>query len=664
MGKINPTDYHSISKIQDPRLSPDGESILYVNQKPESDEEYQSHIYQVSSAGGTAERVGVKDGVESEPRWSPDGEKIAFVRTQDTDAELCVTSINDGEAASITRVIGAVSNIAWSPDSSKIAFTQEVSPEEIELGLDIDASETSYEREDPDPRTADKIPYKGNTSYIDNRNSHIYVINIKTEEINRITEGEYDFISPTWGESSSVYYTSNQSSYPGDTIEYDIHKVDIRDNSSEVLTQTTDWDPLAGQVPEVMANEHGHVAFTIKDRSKPSLRKSDLAVYDGETGQVRRLTDELNRSVYRAIRPQWGEDGEQLYFVTPDEGSFKIWKVSPEPDTAPELVYTPDGHLTGFSIREGSITLTQSEWNHPGELFFDKLLDGNITRLTETNSDLQEKFTISEPEELWFESVDGVEIQGWVLTPPNFNPDEMYPLAVEIHGGPHAMWSPSGSMWHEFQVLASQGYVVFWCNPRGSIGYGERYQAAIERGWGDIDYQDIMAGVDEVASRSYVDTNEMFMTGGSYGGYMTAWILGQSNRFKAAVSQRGVYDLWSFYLTTQTKRQVHKYIEWEFAREPWNNVDLLHNRSPSTYVENIDAPLRIIHNENDFGVPISQAEIFFQLLQKNRKKSQLVRYPREGHDLSRSGEPAHVVDRLEQIVDWFNQHSDYHSVSE
>ncbi|MGM0606636.1 MAG: alpha/beta hydrolase family protein, partial [Halobacteriota archaeon] len=279
------------------------------------------------------------------------------------------------------------------------------------------------------------------------------------------------------------------------------------------------------------------------------------------------------------------------------------------------------------------------------------------TRLSALNETYLQTREVREPEELRYESDDGeVDLHGWFLTPPGFDPDEQYPLIVEIHGGPHAMWSTSGTMWHEFQTLAARGYCVFWSNPRGSTGYGEEYATAIERDWGERTMSDVLAGVDRVCDREYVDETNAFVTGGSFGGFMTGWIVGHTDVFEGAVAQRGVFDLSSFYGSTD----AFKLVEYDFGTTPWEEPQFLWDQSPIGTVAEVETPTLVIHSDNDYRVPVNNGEMFYLCLKKNGVETRLVRYPREGHELSRSGEPAHVVDRIERIARWFDGYSEHH----
>jgi dipeptidyl aminopeptidase/acylaminoacyl peptidase len=234
-----------------------------------------------------------------------------------------------------------------------------------------------------------------------------------------------------------------------------------------------------------------------------------------------------------------------------------------------------------------------------------------------------------------------------------------YPLVVEIHGGPHAMWTTAGTMWHEFRTLAARGYAVFWCNPRGSIGYGEAFAAANVRDWGRVTAQDVLAGVDAVCERDVVDDSQLFLTGGSFGGFMTAWLVGHDDRFRAAVAQRGVYDLTSFYGSSD----AFKLVEWDFETTPRADAGFLWEQSPASVAHEVTTPTLVLHAERDFRVPVNNGELLYLLLKKTGVDTRLVRYPREGHELSRSGEPGHVIDRLERIARWFDGYSTHHDAA-
>ncbi|WP_276299604.1 alpha/beta hydrolase family protein [Halorussus lipolyticus] len=673
METVRASDYHDIAQVEEPRISPDGDEVAFVRKVPKSDDEYEEVIYVVPVGGDKPRQFTVAEGVDSQPRWSPSGDRLAFVSTRGADddrPQLWVMPTDGGEARQVTDVVGGVSQIAWSPDGTKIAFAQQVTDEDRQQERDLGLDGDEYEPEDPDPRVIDRMVYRADQQYFDGRRSHVYVADLEGDdaEIERLTDGDYDHAEPEWADDSTLYYSARRTGDPDDNIVIDIAEYDLdADEETEVVTQTTGW------AASMAATSDGRLAYAYTPEENATLRQTEIEVLDRETGEVVTPTESLDRTLSVDISFQWGPDEDLLYFVTPDEGEYAVWRAPGDASDDPERV-VGDGQVDGMSVGDDAIAFTRSEWDHPGDVFVSTLGGAESRRLTRLNSDYLDDRAVCQPEEIRFENDSGDEIQGWVLTPPDFDgaawnaaeqssgdgprgTDGEYPLAVEIHGGPHSMWTTSGTMWHEFQLLAAQGYVVFWSNPRGSTGYGEEFMAELREGqWGPPAYEDIMAGVDEVASRDYVDEDSMFVTGGSYGGYMTTWVVGHTDRFEGAVSQRGVYDLNSFYGSTD----AFKLIEWDFDTTPWEDSEFLWDQSPTAYADQVETPTLLIHADEDYRVPVNNAEMLYLMLKKNDVETRLVRYPREGHELSRSGEPAHVVDRLERIVRWFDGYSDHH----
>lgn len=644
MQRIEASDYHDIVQVSDPELAPDGETVAFVRRVPDG-EEYETTIYTIPTDGGEARAFTAVAGQDSSPRWSPSGDRLAFtsVRGDAETPQLWIMPTDGGEARQVTAVVGGVESFVWSPDGDRIAFAQRVT--EREAALDTNENgDTEYEREAPDPRVIDRMIYRGDARYFDGRQSHVYTVDLATEEVTRHTDGEHDFVTPEFGDATTLYYAVCREDKPDDSVRYDIDALDLQTDETETVTQSTGW------MPAIAATEDGRLAYPRTPEEKLSMRQTDIEVYDRETGDIVTPTARLDRTVEPASI-QW--DGNELYFLTPDEGRVVLRRVAAE-HAIPEIV--DSGELTGASVRDGVVAFVRSEWDHPCDVF--TRVDGETRRLTNVNAGYLDTHHVGRPEAIHFES-DEVGIQGWVLTPPEFDPNETYPLVVEIHGGPHGMWTTSGTMWHEFQTLAARGYVVLWCNPRGSVGYGEEFAMSIERDWGGVTMRDVMDGVEEIAAREYVDEDSLFVTGGSFGGYMTAWIIGHTDRFSAAVAQRGVYDLTSFYGSTD----AFKLVEGDFGARPWDDAAFLWEHSPAAHAVNVDTPTLLIHSDEDFRVPVNNAELLHTCYRKLGVETRLVRYPREGHELSRSGEPVHVVDRLERIARWFDGYSDHHDVS-
>ncbi|MFW5937303.1 MAG: S9 family peptidase [Halanaeroarchaeum sp.] len=654
METVTAADFHDVVQVSEPRLSPDGERVAFVRSVPDDEESYAATIHLVDSEGGEPRRFTVSEGEDSQPRWSPSGDRIAFVSTRGADDErpqAWVIPVDGGEARQVTNVAGGVSNVRWSPDGTRLAFVQQVSEADREEARDRDVPE-DFEPTPPDPRVIDRTVYRSQQRYFDGKRSHVYLVDLADDSIQPVTEGDVDYAAPTWGDEETLYYAASVGEDPDDSIEYEIVAHDTTTGEAEAIHRTTGWGM------QLAATADGRVAHVYQNDDQLTLRQAEIEVYDRETGDVTRPTADLDRTLGMGAPIQWGPDEAHLYFTTPDEGATAVWSV-PWDETSPQQVVRRAGSaIDGVDVGDDAVVFARSEWDHPGDVFLAPLAGGDERRLTNVNERFLEERTVAEPEEIAIES-EGGEIQGWVLTPPDFDPEATYPLAVEVHGGPHAMWTTSGTMWHEFQTLAARGYVVFWSNPRGSSGYGEEFMAAIERDWGEVTMTDVMAGVERVAEREYVDEDNAFLTGGSFGGYMTGWMVGQTDYFRAAVAQRGVFDFTGFYGSTDG---AYKLVEGDYDTTPGEEPAFLWEHSPTGHADAVDTPTLIVHSDDDYRTPAATAELYFRLLRKHDVDTRMVRYPDEGHELSRSGQPGHIVDRIERIARWFDGYSEYEDV--
>ncbi|WP_284012694.1 S9 family peptidase [Halobaculum litoreum] len=653
MDTIQASDVHDIAKPSDPRVAPDGEHVAFVRREPDGDDSYESTVYLAPTDGSdVARRLTLAEGSDAEPRFSPSGDRLAFTSTRGEDddtQQLWLLPLDGvgGEAEQVTEVVGGVNAITWSPDGTRIAFLQSVTADDREAERDLEVPD-DYEPEEPDPRVIDRTVYRTGTSYFDGKRPQVYLLDVESGDLERVTDGDHDHGAPAWGDDETLYFTAQKAGEdPDDNYDIDVVAYDTESGDTEDVLRTTGWGA------SLAVTEDHRIAYTYTEAEQASIQPTELHVYDRAADETADLTAELDRGLGYEAAPQWGPDEERVHFTTPDEGATSLWSAPGDASAAPEREYR-GGSVDGAHVADGVTAVTKSEWDHPGDLF---VLDGSEERrLTDLNGEYLDSVAVSEPEPLAFESAQGP-VEGWVLTPPDFDADEQYPLAVEVHGGPHAMWTTSGTMWHEFQTLAARGYVVFWSNPRGSTGFGEEFMRAIERDWGDVTLTDVMAGVEEVADRDYVDETNVFLTGGSFGGYMTSWAVGQSDYFRAAVSQRGVYDFTGFYGSTDG---AYKLVEGDYDTTPWEEPEFLWEHSPVAHADEVETPTLVLHSDRDYRTPDNTAELFHRILRKHGVDTRLVRYPREGHELSRSGEPAHIVDRIERIVRWFDGYSEHH----
>jgi dipeptidyl aminopeptidase/acylaminoacyl peptidase len=657
MDRITSRDYHELTTVSDPQIHPEGDRVAFVRTQPDGDDEYESTVYVSPLGGGEARRFTAAEGADSQPRWSPDGDKLAFVSAdrgeEEPSAQLWLMPTDGGEAERVTDVVGGVSDIEWSPDGSTIAFTQSVREAEREEGHDL-AVEEEYEREDPDPRVIDRLIYRQAESYRDGAHSHVYLYNVDEGEVEAVTpeidedaDVEYDYLSPTIADGT-LYYGVCRADDPDDSYAYDVDAYDLDTGEVETLFTTSGF-------PMLTAHESGRLAYAYRPEERMPMRQTEAKVYDPATDEHATVTAALDRTV---VGLEWGPDAKHLYLLTSDQGSVVARRLPPKEAAEDEVILEGDRTITGLDVSDDSIAVTQSEWDHPGDVFAATPAGEEEVRLTRMNEEYLEDRAVSEPEEIRFDSDGAEDLQGWLLTPPDFDPEESYPLVVEIHGGPHTMWTTAGTMWHEWQTLAAAGYCVFWSNPRGSTGYGEDHTQAIHRDWGEVTLEDVMAGVETVAERDYVDEDDAYVTGGSFGGYMVGWTVGHTDFFEGACAQRGVYDLASFYGSTD----AFKLIEGDFGTTPWEEPEFLWDESPVATADEVSTPTLVIHSDHDYRVPVNNGEMFYLFMKKNDVDTRLVRYPREGHELSRSGEPAHVVDRLERIRRWFDGYSAYTDV--
>lgn len=652
MDPVAPADFHELVGVEDPAVHPAGDRVAFVRREPESDDEYGTAIHVAEVPSGDTRRLTVESGTDSQPRWHPDGDSLAFVSDRLTDDErpqLWLLPLDGGEARQVTEVAGGVSELAWSPDGSTLLFTQSVTPEDAEAGRDIEVP-ASFEPEEPDPRVIDRTIYRAHERYFDRRRSRLYLVDPADDTVEPIDDwADADQVMPVWGDDQTIFYLERVGEDPDDSLDHALIARDLAEETAETVAH------IEGYPTGIAATSDGQVIAAYNPTPRPTLKQTRLERIDTATGDRVELATALDRSVYGPIRLDSNESN--AFVLTPDTGAVVIRQVPL--DGGKTTVHTgEDATVAGFDLDGGTLAYVQSEWDHPGDLFAQEIGSDDESRLTVVNADYLESHEVTEPEAHWFEGSDG-EIQGWLLTPPaSADATDPYPLVLEIHGGPHSMWTTSGTMWHEFQSLAGAGYAVLWTNPRGSIGYGQEHAAAIADDWGDVTHDDLMVALDAVVGRDDIDEEQLFVTGGSFGGYQTSWTIGRTDRFEAAVAQRGVYDLPAFFGTSD----AYRLIESEFDATPWDDQSYLYERSPTSLVESVDTPTLLIHSDDDYRTPAATAEMYFRALRKLEVPTRLVRYPREGHELSRSGEPAHRVDRIERIIRWFDGYATHTEV--
>ncbi|WP_322820141.1 S9 family peptidase [Chloroflexus sp.] len=669
-GRFTIDDLYELGWLEDPRLSPDGRYVAVVWVTVDRiGNSYRRHIVLVATDGSQLRRF-TRGKQDHQPRWSPDGRWIAFVSNRDDErGQIYVIPVDGGEARQLTSHPNGASDPAWSPDGRYIAFLAPVNAEEQARedagetpSPPADAWEARRSREQrqheeemrTDPRVITKLPYRSGTSYFDDRRRHIYLVEVADDEAlptpRRLTSGDIHYSAPVWMPTGDALLSTATRDPEADSLfaYYDVMRVPLDGSSPHPLTSSgfSYFDPRPSP-------DGTQIAFLRLNESRLLGEGKRVAIIPANGGEPHDLTAHTDLNVEQF---HWQPDSQGVLFSAGWRGDAHVYQIglpgTPTYRNGATLVGGPR-IVSEFDVgRDGTIAFIAGSADNPCDLFV-RSADGQERRLTAINERLLSQRLIVPIEEITYFAPDGSEVQGWTLHPPDFDPSQRYPLAVYIHGGPHVMWGPGfRSMWHEWQVAAARGYVIFFCNPRGSEGYGELWRDAIRGNWGEADAPDILAGIDALVARGYIDPERIGVTGGSYGGYMTAWLIGHDDRFACAVAARGVYNL----LTQHSTSDAHELIEIEFGGFPWELYEELWDHSPLAHAHKIKTPLLLLHSELDYRVPISEAEQLFAILRRQKKVVELVRYPREGHELTRSGEPRHRADHMQRTLEWFDRY--------
>lgn len=664
---ITVEDVNKIKYVEDPQISPDGQWIAYVVMTANPMKKgYDRNIHLVATSGGKTMQL-TRNGNNTTPRWSPDSAQLAYVSARGDRPQIYVLPISyPGEARALTSHDNGASSPAWSPDGKQIAYLSvsnlderskedaddKPSPPQDELdSKHRKERQQEDEKNRWDPRPMERIPYRQGTRFMDDRHPQIYLIateeglNEDDAKARRLTSAEASYSPPVWSKSGRTIVTTREWQIGADEP-WKYRNIYLIDLDSGVERRFKDDDhAYYGAIPSYDGD--WLIASRRPSESTDSLTRFTLLSLDGSSEPID-LNLELDRELYDY---DWTVDNKIIGLVG-TSGRVEVHQIDPHQKTFTPIV-TDNQVIIGFDVsKDGSFAFASRTPMRLNELFYQ---DGDAAKqLTEVNQAYMNEVQVQPTHEIWFDNPEGQKIQGWYILSPDYVEGKQYPLALNIHGGPHVMWTPSTpSIWHEWQTHAAEGYVVFYCNPRGSGGYGQKHLNAIRSNWGKVTMDDVMAGVDAMIAKGLVDENRMAITGGSFGGYMTSWIIGHTNRFKVAVPQRGVYNISSFYGTSDVPRLMSA----EFEAEPWEDPEKYWQHSPLAYAHNITTPTLIIHAENDYRVPIEQAEQFFAWIRRATDTPvKMLRYPREGHELSRSGEPAHRISRLNEMNNWFNKY--------
>jgi dipeptidyl aminopeptidase/acylaminoacyl peptidase len=640
---MRPEDVYELTGVSDPRLRPGGTDVAYVVWSIDKDEnEYRQAIWIAKTDDSEPPRRFTTGKNDSQPRWSPDGGQLAFVSKRGDEKasnQLYVMPVGGGEPQRLTDLKEDVGEPAWSPDGAQIAFSSRVQDE-------------AYEEEDDKkrtPRRFKRLQFKlDSVGWTGDRRRHIFVVPADgSGEAKQLTDGDFEDSQPTWTPDGEIAFTSSRDDDWDIELKADIYVVPASGGEPRRLTPGDGSYSAPSYSPDgsLLAVKWSPAGFDFP-------RHGQIGVVDAKSGRdLRLLTTSLDRNCdpYPDLRePIWDEGS--IVFAIEDGGNVHIYRVPPD-GGEPELVHGGEIVLTSFDVRDGVVVRAGSTAPDLGELYVSE------QQVTDVGQPFAKGRELVTPERFTAVSADGSEVDAWIARPAGFEAGKQYPVLLNIHGGPFTQYG--NGFFDETQVYAGAGYAVVYSNPRGSSGYSEDWGRAIMGpgelgpGWGTVDYQDLMAVADEALKRfDFCDHDRMGVLGGSYGGFMTSWIVGHTDRFKAACSERAVNNLVSMYGSSDIG-WVFKGYHGVFVHD---DVDTYLQMSPWTYAKEIETPLLILHSEQDLRCNIEQAEQLFTTLRLLKKDVEMVRFPVESHELSRSGNPVHRVQRFELLLEWFDRY--------
>jgi dipeptidyl aminopeptidase/acylaminoacyl peptidase len=635
-----PADQFAIQDVGEIRIAPDASAVVFsVTTTDVKANRTTTQWMRVAASGGAPTVLeGMPSGANT-MRWSPNSKKLAFFAVHEGRPALFVYDVATAQATRVSdydrsnSFISKAGNwLAWSPDSTRLAFAGTLEP--VSRGSD--------------PYVTSRLQYKSRTALSDDRRTHIYVVSpgLNTPPT-QVTSGDFDEHSIDWGgDGSEIVFLSNRADDPDVNHNYDIYAVAVANGKVRQITKT----PGVEMEPKV-SPDGNWIAYTATTRTVTTIdsvaEDAHVFVVSAAGGSAQELNHALDR---RSSSPEWTPDGQAILYTASDRGKTVLYRVSVKGGASVALI-DRKAQVGPFSMaRDGLIAVGITDPAMPREVFRFRP-DAALQQLTSLNAATVKEWKLATPETITFRSFDNTEIEGWYYPPVGGGKaPASTPLVLSIHGGPHGSFGYGFNS--AFQIQSAHGYATLAINPRGSSGYGQAFSDGTLLNWGGGDYKDLMAGVDHVLkAKPEIDPQRLGVTGGSYGGFMTNWVITQTSRFKAAVSVASVSNMVSFYATSLYQDLVHA----EFDGFPWagDNYELLWQWSPLAHVKRVSTPTLFIHGEQDNDVHITEAEQMYTALRRRGIDAALARYPREGHGFR---EPKHNLDRMERTLAWFDRY--------
>ncbi|MEZ5426245.1 MAG: S9 family peptidase [Pyrinomonadaceae bacterium] len=639
-------DFFKMKTLGDPRVSPDGRWVAYtVTELDLKEDKSETRIWMVPTAGGEAIPMTAKGYSAEMPRWSPDGKYLSFLASREKDdkgddkpAQVFTLNRLGGEAQQVTQVKQGVSGYEWSPDGKRILLIlRDPRPEEL--------TEDKEDDKKPRPYVIDRLQFKRDEiGYLDRYRKHLYVLAVGVEKAEpvQITSGDFDDSEPAWSpDGKSVAFVSNRSDNPDGTPNPDIWIVSA-DNTDkgQTLLQVTK-NPREDTSPAWSPDGRTIAYVTVTAELKVMWYATNhLATVPATGGQPTVWTTELDRNV---IKPKFSSDGQKIWLMLEDSGENQLASFDPATRNLKRAV-TGTSIVLDYDLQGDLVAPLISRPDLPGDVFAWR--NESLSQLTRSNQDWLEKTELTPVENIHFKSKDGTEIEGFLYKPIGYRPSMKYPTLLRIHGGPVSQYDFSFNF--DAQLFAANGYLVVEVNPRGSSGYGQAFSYALFADWGNLDFQDVMAGVDYAVAEGMADPDRLGVGGWSYGGILTNYVITQTTRFKGAIS--GASEA----LYRSNYGHDHYQMWWEVELGlPWENAEAWERISPFNKVDKITTPTLWIGGGADWNVPILNSEQMYQAMKRLGRETQLVVYPGEPHGLKR---PTFLKDRYERYLDWYGKY--------
>ncbi len=649
---LQSADIFNIEYASDVQISPNGGTVAYARRTNDiMVDKARSNIWLVNANGEDHRPLLSGRADYSFPRWSPDGDRIAYISSVEGSPQLYVKWLSSGDTALITNLTEAPSDLAWSPDGRSIAFVMDEMVKK-EPFAKLPKKPEGADWAEPF-NTIEEMRYRfDGEGFLKPAYTHIFVVPADGGAARRLTSGDFNHEGPlSWSsDSKSIVFSANRNeNWERETVESDVFRIDLDGTLHQITSK-------GGAESEPVVSPSGRqIAYVGAENKGLAFRISQLYVMNADGSGARSLTEGLDRSVESL---SWDAGGRGVYYIYDDRGARKVGYVRLNGQrriVAEGLggIVTTRPYVSGaYSVaRNGAVAFTKGASDRPADV---AITSGSRTRqLTSLNEDALGAKKLGDVHEVIYRSsLDDVEIQGWYVTPPDFDPAKKYPLILEIHGGPHAAYGPGFSL--EIQRFAAEGYVVFYDNHRGSSSYGEAFGLLLQHKYPSRDdFADHMSGVDAMIAKGFVDEDQLYVTGGSAGGVSTAYLVGLTDRFRAAVAAKPIINWTSKVLTGD----IYVYqIEHQFPGKPWEEFQHYWDRSPISLVGNVTTPTMLLTGEEDFRTPISESEQFYQALKLRGIDTAMVRVPGSGHGIA--GRPSRLIGKIEHILGWFERYKD------